>query len=164
MKVHTKELFRKIEKLTKERMRQEKVVSLGEYRDTSKILVPQRILLIEDDETIRKALKRSFEDEGFEVVGVADGTQLNQVLDSQPIDLIMLDVGLPWVNGFELAELMKADADLKSIPLVFISGRTNEEDVKRGFKVGADDYITKPFDLGKVKKTIRTLLQLASKN
>ena len=77
-----------------------------------------------------------------------------------PIDLIILDVGLPWINGYELAEMMKAHKDLKRIPLIFISGRVNDADVKRGFEVGADDYIKKPFDLEKIKKTVRTLVQL----
>lgn len=118
-------------------------------------------MLIEDDETIRAALKRVLEGEGYRVLAAADGTQLSSVLDDAALDLIMLDVGLPWINGFELAEMMKAHPDLKDIPLVFLSARTSEADVKRGFEVGADDYIKKPFDLEKVKRTVNTLIHLA---
>ena len=57
--------------------------------------------------------------------------------------------------------MMKANADLKNIPLVFVSGRTSDADVKRGFEVGADDFIKKPFDVEKIKKTIHTLMKLA---
>ncbi|MGE0526017.1 MAG: PleD family two-component system response regulator, partial [Bdellovibrionales bacterium] len=77
-----------------------------------------------------------------------------------PVDLIILDIGLPWINGFELAEMMKAHPDLKDIPLIFLSARTSDQDVKRGFDVGADDYITKPFDIEKVKRTVNTLVHL----
>ncbi len=76
------------------------------------------------------------------------------------MDLIVLDVGLPWINGFELAEMMKANEDLSEIPLVFLSARTSDEDIKRGFAVGASDYIKKPFDIEKVKRTVNTLIHL----
>jgi two-component system aerobic respiration control protein ArcA len=91
----------------------------------------------------------------------ADGTQLAVVLDDTPIDLIILDIGLPWINGLELAKLLKEHEDLKHIPLVFVSGKTSEFDVKRGFEAGADDYIKKPFDIDKMKKTVHTLLKLS---
>ncbi len=122
---------------------------------------PATLLVIEDDETMRAALKRIFESEGYRVITAADGTQLSSVLEDQSLDMIILDIGLPWINGFELAELMKDHADLKRIPLIFISGLTSDADVKRGFEVGADDYIKKPFDVEKIKKTVNALMKLA---
>lgn len=161
-RIDTRELVKKIERLAKERMSQDGVVSINDLRDLKKKPKIQRsILLIEDDETIRAALKRMFEGEGYRVLAAADGTQLSALLDNSAVDLIMLDVGLPWINGFELAEMMKAHQELREIPLVFLSGRTAETDVKRGFEVGADDYIKKPFDIEKVKRTVYTLMQLA---
>jgi two-component system aerobic respiration control protein ArcA len=159
-KVNTKDLVSKIEKLARERMTKDKVVSLSEFRGVKQQQHPYSILVIEDDETMRNALKRIFEKEGYKVITAADGTQLSVVLDDSPIDLIMLDIGLPWINGFELCEMMRENKDLENIPLVFVSGRNTEEDVRRGFAVGADDYITKPFDIEKVKKSIKTLLEL----
>ncbi len=155
----TSDLVAKIEKITKEKLTKAGVVSLDKYRELTKKEETHTILVIEDDETMRNALRRIFEAEGFKVLSAADGTQLSDVLN-EPIDLVMLDVGLPWINGFELAKLMKEHKDLKKIPLVFISGKTSEIDIKRGFQVGADDYIKKPFDIEKVKKTVRTLLEL----
>src|SRR5262245_56928127 len=131
-------------------MSEESVVGLDDIRKLGKRRQTRTILLIEDDETIRAALKRVFESEGYRVLAAADGTQLSDVLDDAPVDLIMLDVGLPWINGFELAEMMKAHDDLSDIPLIFCSARTSDADVKRGFEVGADDYIKKPFDIEKV--------------
>ena len=159
-RINTKDLVKKIEKITKERMTKESVVDLGQFRDLKKKEVPKTILVIEDDETMRSAMKRIFEADGMQVKTAADGTQLALVLDDNPIDLIILDIGLPWVNGLELAKLLKEHDDLKHIPLVFVSGKTSEFDVKRGFEVGADDYIKKPFDIDKIKKTIHTLLKL----
>lgn len=160
-KMNTKDLVEKIERLTRERMSKDTVVDLDGLRRLRSRPVQRTVLLIEDDETIRMALKRALEGERYRVLAAADGTQLSEVLDDAAIDLILLDVGLPWINGFELAEMMKAHADLKEIPLVFLSARTSDADVRRGFDVGADDYIKKPFDLDKVKKTVNTLIRLA---
>lgn len=161
-KINTKDLVHKIERLTKERMSKGQIVDMNDLRKLRDQKIQHSILLIEDDETVRGALKRVLEGEGYRVLAAADGTQLASVLDDHPIDLIMLDVGLPWINGFELAEMMKAHGDLKDIPLIFLSARTSDADVKRGFDVGADDYIKKPFDLDKVKRTVNTLIHLAS--
>jgi two-component system aerobic respiration control protein ArcA len=160
-KIETKDLFAKIEKITKERLAEQKVVSLQQFRQMKHLTEPPTLLVIEDDETMRKALSRIFEDEGYKVITAADGTQLAKVLDDSPLDMIILDIGLPWINGFELAQLMKEHRDLKAIPLIFVSGRTSEADIKKGFAVGADDYITKPFDVDKIKKTVNTLMRLS---
>lgn len=163
-KINTKDLVKKIERLTKERMSKSEVVGIDDLRrlkeGAKEKPEPYTILIIEDDETIRGALKRVFEREGYRVLAAADGTQLSSVLDDAPVDLIVLDVGLPWINGFELAEMMKAHQDLEDIPLVFLSARTSDADVKRGFEVGASDYIKKPFDIENVKRTVNTLIQL----
>ena len=160
-KIDTKDLVKKIEKITKEKIVQADVVSLEEYRSLVKKEEPHTLLVIEDDETMRAALKRIFEAEGYRVLPAADGTQLSTVLDDNMVDLIIMDIGLPWINGYELAKLLKEHNELKKIPLIFVSGKTSELDVKRGFDVGADDYIKKPFDIDKVKKAVETLLKIS---
>jgi two-component system aerobic respiration control protein ArcA len=142
-------------------MGQPDVIQMDDLRRMKERKIQRTILLIEDDETIRSALRRVFENEGYRVLAAADGTQLSTVLDDAPVDLIMLDIGLPWINGIELAEMMKAHQDLKDIPLIFLSGRTGDADIKKGFDVGCDDYIKKPFDIEKVKRTVNTLIHLA---
>ena len=160
-KIDTKDLVKKIEKITKEKIVQADVVSLEEYRSLVKKEEPHTLLVIEDDETMRAALKRIFEAEGYRVLPAADGTQLSTVLDDNMVDLIIMDIGLPWINGYELAKLLKEHNELKKIPLIFVSGKTSELDVKRGFDVGADDYIKKPCDIDKVKKAVETLLKIS---
>jgi two-component system, OmpR family, aerobic respiration control protein ArcA len=160
-KINTRDLVDKIEKLTRAKMAEQEVVSLTEFRGLKKKLDPHVILVIEDDETMRNGMKRIFESEGYVVKLAADGAELGSVIDDKPVDLIILDVGLPWLNGFELAQLLKEHKDLKTIPLIFVSGKSSDEDMKRAFDLGANDYIKKPFDIDKLKKTVRTLLQLA---
>lgn len=159
-RLNTKDLVSQIEKMTKSRMASQPVVSLDQFRAADKNLNPKTLLVIEDDESMRAAIKRIFEPEGYILKMAADATELAKILDDSPTDLILLDVGLPWVNGFELAQLLKEHRDLKSIPLVFVSGNASDEDVKKAFAIGADDFIKKPFDIEKLRKTVQTLLKL----
>jgi len=159
-KVNALELIQKIEKLTKERMAGQDVVSLDQFRDLRKKLEPKTLLVIEDDETMRAALKRIFEADGLSVRLASDGSELSVILDQVTPDLILMDIGLPWINGFELAELLKAHREIKKIPLVFVSGQSSDEDLKRAFAIGADDFVKKPFEIEKLRKTVQTLLKI----
>ena len=159
-KVNARELISKIEKMTRARMASGEVVSLDDFRDLKKKMEPATILVIDDEESMRSAMKRIFEQESYIVKLAADATELSKVLDEVTPDLILMDVGLPWLNGFELGQMLKEHKDLKKIPLVFVSGKTSEEDVKRAFEIGADDYVKKPFEIDKLKKTVQTLLRI----
>lgn len=163
-RIDTKSLVAKIEQITREKMRDQHVVSLKDYRDLSKKADPKTVLLVEDDETVRRSIQKLLEKEGMKVLTATDGTDLSIVLDGNPLDLIILDVGLPWINGFELAQLMKEHKDLKRIPMIFVSGQVSDADVKKGFEVGADDYIKKPFDIEEFRRSVTTLLKINAKN
>ncbi len=156
-KINARDLVQKIEALTRNRILAQEVVSIDQFK---KRPVAQTILVVEDDDILRKSLIRIFETEGYKVLAVQDAAELSEVLENSSIDLILMDVGLPWVDGFELAEMMKAHIETRRIPIVFLSGHSDKEMIRRGFSVGADDYITKPFEVESVKKTIRTLLDL----
>jgi two-component system aerobic respiration control protein ArcA len=161
-KINARDLINKIEKIAKARMAQESVVQLDHFRDLKNKMEPKVILVIEDDETMRSALKRIFEMDGFIVKLAADGMELSGILDDVSPDLILMDIGLPWLNGFELAQMLKEHKELKKIPLVFVSGKTSDEDLKRAFEIGADDFIKKPFEIEKLKKTVATLLKISN--
>ncbi len=161
-KINTFELIQKIEKLAKTRMKSQEVVSLDQFRDLKNKVDPKIILVIEDDETMRTAIKRILESDGFTVKTAADGTELSTSLDDVSPDLILLDVGLPWINGIELGQMLKEHSDLKKIPLVFISGNASPEDMQRAFAIGADDFLQKPFDAENLKRTVATLLKINS--
>ena len=156
----TSDLIGKIEKLTKQRMAEQPVVSLDQFRDAHKKMHPQNILVIEDDETQRLSLKRILESEGYTVLLAADSAELTAILDKdEQFHLIVMDIGLPWINGFELAQMMKEHRDLKKIPLVFLSAQAEEEDFIKAREVGAADYIKKPFDIEKLRAVIAKLMQ-----
>ena len=163
-KINTTDLILKIEKIAKARMASGEVVELQNFRDFKKKSEPKVILAIEDDETMRAAIKKIFEMDGFIVKVAADGTELSGVLDDLSPDLILMDIGLPWLNGFELAQMLKEHKELKKIPLIFISGKTSDEDIKKAFEIGADDFIKKPFEIEKLKKTVNTLLKISSES
>lgn len=155
----TSDLINKIEKLTKQRMSEQPVVSLDQFRDAHKKMNPKNILVIEDDETQRQSLKRIFEAEGYGALLAADSAELTAILDEErEIHLILMDIGLPWINGFELAEMMMQHPDLKKLPLVFLSGQAEQEDYDKARQVGAADYIKKPFDVEKLKNVVSKLL------
>lgn len=160
-KINAQDLIDKIEKITKSRMASGEVVELQNFRDLKKKTDPKTILVIEDDETMRAAMKKIFEMDGYIVRLAADGTELASLLDNVSPDLILLDIGLPWLNGFELGQLLKEHKDLKKIPLVFVSGKTSEEDIRKAFEIGADDFIKKPFEIEKLKKTVATLMKIS---
>lgn len=160
-KINATDLIKKIEKITKARMASGEVVDLQNFRDLKKKIDPPIILVIEDDETMRMAIKRIFEIDGYIVKMAADGTELSGLLEDTSPDLILMDIGLPWLNGFELGQMLKEHKDLKKIPLIFVSGKTSEEDVKKAFEIGADDFIKKPFEVEKLKKAVRVLLKLS---
>ncbi len=158
-KLSTEDLIKKIERLTKQRMAEQPVVELNQFRDVKNKLNPINILVIEDDETQRNSLKRILEAEGYVTRMAADGPELTQILDEDhEIHFIIMDVGLPWINGFELAQMIKDHRDLKKIPLIFLSAQAEESDFERAREVGANDYIKKPFDIDKLKIRIKELL------
>ncbi|MFN7729220.1 MAG: response regulator [Bdellovibrio sp.] len=159
-RVNALDLIQKIEKLTKERMTSPEVVQLDQFRDFKNKVDSRTILIIEDDETMQAALKRIFESDGMQTRLASDGTELSVILDEVTPDLILMDIGLPWINGFELAQLLKDHREIKKIPLVFVSGQASEEDLKRAFAIGADDFIKKPFEVEKLRKTVKTLLKI----
>ena len=85
--------------------------------------------------------------EKFNIVTAGNGTQaLEQVKKEKP-DLVLLDVMMPDISGFEVAQQMKADPEMSEIPIIFLTAKTLKEDILEGFKIGADDYITKPFSM-----------------
>lgn len=159
-KINIQSLVNKIDGITRQRLAESEVVSLSDFRALKGKKSAATILVIDDDETLRMVLKRILEEEGYRVLVGADGTQLEDVIGDAAPDLIILDVGLPWINGFELARLLKEHPDLKNIPLIFVSGQTSQEDVRLGFEAGADDYIKKPFDIETIKKAVRVLLKV----
>lgn len=115
-----------------------------------------QILIVEDEEVTRSMLKSIFEAEGYEVFEATDGVEMNTILEQQEIHLIIMDINLPGKNGLMLARELRENT---SIALMFLTGRDNEVDKILGLEIGADDYITKPFNPRELTIRARNLLQ-----
>jgi DNA-binding response OmpR family regulator len=114
-----------------------------------------RILLVEDDANLTFLLKNNLEAEGYSLSCCGDGSAGWQLFQEKPVDLCILDVMLPKQDGFSLAELIRMKDP--QVPILFLTARTLKEDVYRGFEIGADDYITKPFTIRELLLRIRAV-------
>lgn len=124
---------------------------------------PQHILIVEDEEHLRHGIKFNLEAEGYLVTAVGDGPAALAVLAENPfgVDLLVLDLMLPGMSGYAVCEALRnAGHDL---PVLILSARTLAEDRTRGFDVGADQYLQKPFDLDELLSRIRNLLRRRGK-
>jgi DNA-binding response OmpR family regulator len=105
----------------------------------------ETVLIIEDDSTMLRGLKDNFEFKGYRVLTAADGEEgLNAALNSQP-DLIILDIMLPKINGYEICRLIREQK--LEMPIIMLTAKGQESDIVLGLNLGADDYVTKPFSI-----------------
>ena len=117
-----------------------------------------RILTVEDDERIRTALRLALEDEGWEVDEVASGEEALDAFDRVPADVVLVDIMLPGIDGFDICRAIRKSSD---VPIVMITARSDTHDVVAGLEAGADDYLTKPFAPKELSARIRALLRRA---
>ena len=104
------------------------------------------MLVVDDDPVILRLLQVNFEMAGFTVSTAADGAEALAAATSEPPDLVVSDVMMPRMNGLELVSALDADDRTRRIPVVLLSARAQADDVIEGFRAGADDYVTKPFE------------------
>ena len=118
-----------------------------------------KVLIVDDVISNVLLLKVLLTNEKFNIVTAGNGTQaLEQVKKEKP-DLVLLDVMMPDISGFEVAQQMKADPEMSEIPIIFLTAKTLKEDILEGFKIGADDYITKPFSMEELTFRIEAILR-----
>jgi twitching motility two-component system response regulator PilG len=118
-----------------------------------------RILVVEDEESLLKLESILLTSKGYSVTGVMDGrSALEEIARSKP-DLVILDIMLPEMDGFEVCRQIKGNPETSYIPVVMLTAKKSSQDLARGRQVGADEYITKPFKSAKVMEIIGTLLK-----
>jgi len=117
-----------------------------------------RILAVEDDERIRAAVKLALEDEGWTVVEAATGEDALAAFQQEPADVVLIDIMLPGIDGFEVCRSIRRTSD---VPIVMVTARADTHDVVAGLEAGADDYLTKPFAPKELSARIRALLRRA---
>jgi DNA-binding response OmpR family regulator len=119
----------------------------------------EKILIIEDDKHISKLVKYNLEKTGYDCIAVEDGEKALDVLGKQGSDLIILDIMLPKMDGFEVCRLIKQDPKLKNIPIIMLTAKGEEMDRIVGLELGADDYMVKPFSPRELMLRIKAILK-----
>lgn len=119
----------------------------------------KKILLVEDEKNIRLNLSEILELNNFKVISAENGHEALLLLDSEIPDLIISDILMPGMDGYELFEAINAKYKLKCIPFLFLSAKTEPEDIRTGMNMGADDYITKPVKHHDLIKAVNVRLQ-----
>jgi two-component system alkaline phosphatase synthesis response regulator PhoP len=119
------------------------------------------ILLVEDEENLHEALKLNLELEGYAVSGVFDGAEALEILQKEHFDLMILDVMLPELDGISVCETIRLQQN--EVPILILSAKNSSADRVLGLKTGADDYLTKPFNLEELLLRVRKLLQKSNR-
>ncbi len=114
------------------------------------------ILLVDDEDSVRKVLAFPLEHDGYVVVQAADGEEALERFAAQRIDLVVLDIMLPKLDGLEVCKRLRATS---SVPIIMLTARDDELDKVIGLELGADDYITKPFSIREFRSRVRALLR-----
>jgi DNA-binding response OmpR family regulator len=116
------------------------------------------ILLVDDEDSVQKLLTYPLERDGFRVVAARDGEEALRLFAEEQVDLVVLDIMLPKLDGLEVCKRLRAES---SVPIIMLTARDDEFDTVLGLELGADDYITKPFSIREFRSRVRALLRRA---
>jgi DNA-binding response OmpR family regulator len=117
-----------------------------------------KILVVDDEETLRETLRRSFSREGHAVTAVASGPEALERADTEPYDVVLLDVALgAGPNGYEVCRVLRERRNV--VPIIMLTALDTEADAVQGLEAGADDYVTKPFGLAELRSRMRAVLR-----
>ncbi len=123
-------------------------------------MVKGHILVIEDDPDLRELVEYNLRRDGYRVTVVETGEEGVRIAEREVPDLVVLDVMLPGINGFEVCKKLKGNSHTRGIQIVMLTARTEESDIVTGLEIGADDYITKPFSPRVLTARIRARLRM----
>ena len=122
----------------------------------------KKILVVDDEVDLVETIRFPLEMEGFQVLVAYNGEDaLNQARKESP-DLILLDIMLPKLDGYKVCRLLKFDERYKHIPIVMLTAKTQTKDKQTGMETGADEYITKPFDIDQLMEKVKAYLKISS--
>jgi two-component system alkaline phosphatase synthesis response regulator PhoP len=120
--------------------------------------MPKKIMVVDDEPYIARVIKFKLEQEGYTVISANDGiTGLTKIKEEKP-DMVLLDVMMPGMSGYEVCQKIKGDAELAGIPVVILTAKGQERDREQGFSMGASDYITKPFSPNRLLELVKSII------
>ncbi len=120
----------------------------------------QTILVVEDDEAQLSSIAHFLEREGFKTARALSGPEAIRYLESTACDLVLLDVSMPGMDGFEVCKRIRSNEKMKKIPIIFLTARAATLDYRTGLKSGGDTYVTKPFRNSQLLNVINTMLAI----
>lgn len=123
------------------------------------MLTTKKILVVDDEPDISKLIKARIESAGYSVVTAFDGAEALKTVKENMPDLILLDVMLPKMDGYQVCRLLKFDEKFKNIPIIMLTARAGESDKEKSVEAGADAYLTKPFQTEELLSKISSLLK-----
>jgi len=119
-----------------------------------------RVLIVDDEADIVESIKFTLELEGIECIVAHDGEDALAKIKNEMPDLVLLDVMLPRINGYKISRLLKFDEAFKRIPIIMLTARAQEKDRQVGNETGADEYLTKPFEMGELVALVKRYLAM----
>lgn len=117
-----------------------------------------KIIIVDDDETMNELVRVNLQPRGYEMISVTNGRRAIEIVRENNPDLVILDVMMPEMDGFEVCKALREFTD---VPVLFLTAKGREQDLVRGFEVGGDDYVRKPFSLRELEARIQALLKRA---
>src|SRR4030042_6770447 len=117
------------------------------------------VLVVDDNENNRELLTRRLKARGHSIITVENGKQALEIVRQQTFDLMLLDIMMPEMNGFQVLEILKKDADLRHLPVIVISGLDDMDSVAKCIELGAEGYLIKPFNATLLKARIHASLE-----
>lgn len=118
----------------------------------------QKILIVDDEPNIVMTLEYAFKKNNFEVYIARDGSEALQILKNHIPDIVLLDIMMPNVDGYETLKLIKENKQLQHTKVIFVTAKNKASDIEKGLKLGANKYITKPFSIKKMLSEVQELL------
>ncbi len=115
----------------------------------------RKVLVVDDSLVVRRVMQKDLEADGLEVETATDGVHALEVLEKSSYDVALVDIEMPRMNGYELLQRLRADARYAKLPVIIITSRSGEQHRHRALELGADGYITKPYDIGQLDQMMR---------
>lgn len=122
----------------------------------------KKIIIVDDEKDIRSLIEKILGEDSYDILQAKDGQELFDLLEKNQPDLILLDVMMPGVNGYEICHLLKRNSDTAAIPVVMLTVLSGPQDASKGMAMGASAYLTKPFDPDDLGQEIENIINLKS--